>query len=134
MPAQRRAANRLFGLSGLSDGKAPLPERIKWFSKAGEWDSKIKWSACKQIHRSKEAVIQLSKKSIPVLLCCLMALVLFACGSEQQTAPQSLGMSSDVQSEHETTAPESELDTDLYDNLKVIPFDKIQNFFQTYLK
>ena len=24
--------------------------------------------------------------------------------------------------------------TDLYDNLKVIPFDKIQNFFQTYLK
>ena len=24
--------------------------------------------------------------------------------------------------------------TDLYDNLAVIPFDKIQNFFQTYLK
>lgn len=39
-----------------------------------------------------------------------MALVLFACGSEQQTVPQSLGMSSDVQSEYETTAPESELD------------------------
>lgn len=52
----------------------------------------------------------MSKKSIPVLLCCLMALVLFACGSEQQTVPQSLGMSSDVQSEYETTAPESELD------------------------
>ena len=24
--------------------------------------------------------------------------------------------------------------TDLYDNLEVIPFDKIQHFFQTYLK
>ena len=24
--------------------------------------------------------------------------------------------------------------TDLYDNLDVIPFDKIQEFFQTYLK
>ena len=24
--------------------------------------------------------------------------------------------------------------TDLYDNLEVIPFDKIQSFFRTYLK
>ena len=24
--------------------------------------------------------------------------------------------------------------TDLYDNLKVIPFDKIEEFFKTYLK
>lgn len=28
----------------------------------------------------------------------------------------------------------SAVHTDLYDNLEVIPFDKIQSFFQTYLK